>query len=129
MKIFLFACVHNAGRAQMAAAFFNALADPCTARALSAGTQPAASVHPVVIEVMREVGIELSKVQPTLLTDELASQADLFITMGCGEACPHVPGLRRDHWQLSDPKGQSIDDVRRIRDDIRRRIEQLLAEC
>lgn len=127
-QVILFACVHNAGRSQMAAAWLNHLADPNKARALSAGTQPADRVHPVVAEVMREVGIDLTVTKPQRLTIELAAQADLLITMGCGEECPVIPGLRRDDWPLSDPKGQSIEQVRQIRDEIRHRIEQLLAK-
>jgi len=127
MKTVIFACVHNAGRSQMAAAFFNALADGGRARALSAGTQPGTRVHPEVLEAMKEVGIDLSAAKPTLLTDTLASGAELLITMGCGEACPHVPGLRRDDWPLQDPKGQPVEQVRRIRDDVRARVEALLA--
>lgn len=127
MKTVLFACVHNAGRSQMAAAFFNALADRSKARAVSAGTQPGAHVHPEVVDVMREVGIDLADARPTLLTDELASQVQLLVTMGCGEACPFVPGLRRVDWPLNDPKGQSFEAVRAIRDEIRQRVVQLLA--
>ena len=96
MKTVLFACVHNAGRSQMAAAFFDALADATKARAVSAGTQPGASVHPEVLTTMREVGIDLLEATPTLLTEEVARGASLLITMGCGEACPVVPGLRRE---------------------------------
>jgi arsenate reductase len=124
--VVLFACVHNAGRSQMAAALLNRLADPAKARAISAGTQPAERVHPVVAEVMREVGIDLSEAQPQRLTTELAAQADLLITMGCGEECPVIPGLRRDDWPLSDPKGQPIARVREIRDEVRARVEQFL---
>jgi arsenate reductase len=127
MKTVIFACVHNAGRSQMAAAFFNALADASRARALSAGTQPGPRVHPEVLEAMGEAGIDLSAARPTLLTDELAAGAEWLITMGCGEACPHVPGLRREDWPLQDPKGQAVEQVRRIRDDIRARVEALLA--
>ena len=127
MKTVIFACVHNAGRSQMAAAFFNQLADPNRARALSAGTQPAALVHLEVVAVMREVGIDLSSARPTRLTDELAAGAQLLVTMGCGESCPVVPGLRRDDWDLPDPKGQSVERVRAIRDEIRARVERLLA--
>jgi arsenate reductase len=111
----------------MAAAFFNALADPAKARAISAGTQPGAHVHPEVVEAMREVGIDLGGVKPTMLTHALAAQADLLVTMGCGEACPFVPGLRREDWDLPDPKGQPIDRVRAIRDDIRGRVKRLIA--
>jgi arsenate reductase len=127
MRTVIFACVHNAGRSQMAAALFNALADPERARALSAGTQPGARVHPEVIAAMREIGIDLSSAQPQRLTDELAGGADLLVTMGCGDACPALPGLRRDDWPLPDPKGQSIERVREIRDEIRSRVEGLLA--
>ena len=127
MKTVIFACVHNAGRSQMAAAFFNQLADRSRARALSAGTQPAEHVHPEVVAVMREVGIDLSTAQPTRLTDELAAGAQLLVTMGCGESCPVVPGLRRQDWNLPDPKGQPIERVRAIRDEIRRRVEELIA--
>jgi arsenate reductase len=103
----------------MAAAFFTALADPAQARAISAGTQPAAAVHPEVVAAMREVGFDLSAAAPTRLTDELARGAQVLVTMGCGEACPHVPGLRRLDWNLPDPKGQPPERVRAIRDDIR----------
>jgi arsenate reductase len=122
----LFACVHNAGRSQMAAAFFNALADPRRATAVSAGTAPAAQVHPTVVEVMREAGIDLSQAQPTLLTDALAGDAELLVTMGCGEVCPVVPGLARAEWDLPDPKGQPRERVRAIRDDIRARVAELV---
>lgn len=128
MKTVLFACVHNAGRSQMAAAWFNALANSQSARAISAGTEPGARVHPEVLEAMKEVGIDLSNAQPTLLTRELAAGAELLVTMGCGEKCPVVPGLRRDDWPLEDPKGKSMDVVRRIRDDVRARIESLVAQ-
>jgi arsenate reductase len=126
MPIVIFACVHNAGRSQMAAAFFNQLADPSRVRALSAGTQPARRVHPEVVAVMREVGIDLRRTQPTLLTHELAAGAQLLVTMGCGESCPVVPGLRRQDWNLPDPKGQPIERVRAIRDEIRGLVERLV---
>lgn len=122
----LFVCVHNAGRSQMAAAIFNALADPARARAISAGTSPGDTVHPVVIEAMREDGIDLSAARPQRLTAEMAAGADLLITMGCGDQCPNVPGLRRDDWPLSDPKDQPIARVREIRDEIRARVGALL---
>ncbi|MFO0620359.1 MAG: arsenate reductase ArsC [Polyangia bacterium] len=125
-QLVLFACVHNAGRSQMAAAWLNHLADPTKLRALSAGTDPAAGVHPVVVQVMQEVGINLEGSIPQRLTTELASQASLLITMGCGEACPVIPGLRREDWPLSDPKDQRVEQVRLIRDDIRQRVKQLL---
>lgn len=127
MNTVIFACVHNAGRSQMAAAFFNQLADPNRAHALSAGTQPAEHVHPEVVAVMREVGIDLSGARPTRLTDELAAGAQVLVTMGCGESCPVAPGLRRQDWNLPDPKGQPIDRVRAIRDDIHARIDRLIA--
>lgn len=126
MKTVLFACVHNAGRSQMAAAWFNRLADPTKARAISAGTQPGTRVHPEVLSAMQEVGIDLSAAKPQFLSDELAQTATLLITMGCGDACPYVPGLRRDDWPLEDPKGKPIERVREIRDDVKARVEGLL---
>jgi arsenate reductase len=126
MKTVLFACVHNAGRSQMAAAWFNLLADRTKARAISAGTDPGPRVHPEVVAVMSEEGVELSNASTTRLTTELAQQAQLLITMGCGDQCPVVPGLRRDDWPLEDPKGKPIGRVREIRDEIRRRVERLL---
>jgi len=128
VKTVLFACVHNAGRSQMAAAWFDRLADPSKARALSAGTQPGQRVHPEVIAAMREVGIDLSAVVPRKLTDELASSVDMLVTMGCGESCPVVPGIQRDDWPLADPKGQTIERVREIRDDVELRVRRLLAD-
>ena len=128
MKTVLFACVHNAGRSQMAAAWFNALANPEVARAISAGTEPGPRVHPEVLEAMKEVGIDLSNVQPTFLTHALAASSNLLVTMGCGEKCPVVPGLRRDDWPLEDPKGKSMEVVRGIREQVRARIEGLLAK-
>jgi protein-tyrosine-phosphatase len=110
----------------MAAALFNKLADPTKARAVSAGTNPGHRVHPEVVSVMREGGIDLTEARPQKLTSELASQAQLLITMGCGDECPFVPGLRRDDWPLEDPKGQPVERVRQIRDDIRRRVEALV---
>src|SRR5271156_1346207 len=128
MRTFIFACVHNAGRSQMSAAFFNQLADSESARGISAGTRPAEHVHPVVVDAMREVGIDLINAKPQKLTAELAQNAEMLITMGCGDECPFVPGLRRDDWPLPDPKGQGIESVRQIRDEIKRRILQLLAQ-
>jgi arsenate reductase len=122
----IFACVHNAGRSQMAAAFFSAMADPARAAAVSAGTQPGPRVHPEVVDIMREVGIDLSAQRPQRLTAELASGAALLITMGCGDECPYVPGLARDDWPLEDPKGKTLDQVRRIRDEIRDRVSALV---
>ena len=126
MKTVIFACVHNAGRSQMAAALFNKLADPAKARALSAGTTPGERVHPEVVTVMREDGIDLSEARPQKLTTELASTAALLVTMGCGDQCPYVPGVRRDDWPLEDPKGKPLHRVREIRDEIRRRVEVLI---
>jgi arsenate reductase (thioredoxin) len=126
VKTVLFACVQNAGRSQMAAAFFNALADPRKARAISAGTAPARHVHPEVIQVMQESGIDLSAAQPQRLTPQLAANAQWLITMGCGEQCPLVPGLERQDWPLDDPSGQPLDQVRVIRDEIRGRVQQLV---
>ncbi len=126
MKTILFACVHNAGRSQMAAAWLNALAGPAGLRAISAGTEPGTRVHPEVLAVMSEVGIDLGSAVPTRLTEQLAASASLLVTMGCGEACPVVPGLRREDWPLEDPKGKSFEKVREIRVDIRRRVEPLL---
>jgi arsenate reductase len=114
----IFACVHNAGRSQMAAAFFNQLADRTKAEAVSAGTEPGSRVHPEVLAVMQEVGIDLTGARPQKLTEELASDADLLITMGCGDKCPYVPGIRRDDWPLNDPKGRPLEEVRAVCDDI-----------
>ncbi len=130
MKTFLFACVHNAGRSQMAAALFNLYGNPEECCAISAGTQPAAHVHPEVVEAMREAGVDLSSAKPQQLTEELARTASVLITMGCGEACPYIPGLRRVDWSLLDPKGRSLDDVRAIRDEIHEKVKVLLRhEC
>ena len=126
METVLFACVHNAGRSQMAAALFNDLADAGKARAISAGTAPGARVHPEVVSAMKEVGIDLSGVQPRFLSDELAKSASLLVTMGCGEACPMVPGLRRTDWPLEDPKGKPLERVREIRDEVKLRVERLI---
>ena len=127
MKKILFACIHNAGRSQMAAAWFNALADASVATAISAGTAPGPRVHPEVLEAMKEVGIDLSGANPVLLTKDLAASAQLLVTMGCGEECPVVPGLRRADWPLEDPKGKPMPLVRTIRDDIRERVKILIA--
>jgi len=127
MNTVLFACVHNAGRSQMAAAWFNLLSDPTKARAISAGTEPGPRVHPEVVAVMREVGVDLSEVSTSRLTTALAQSAQALITMGCGDQCPVVPGLKRDDWPLEDPKGKPLDRVREIRDEIRHRVETLLA--
>jgi arsenate reductase len=127
MKTYVFACVHNAGRSQMAAAWFNRLADSGQARGISAGTQPGTRVHPEVLAAMKEVDVDLSAAVPQKLTDDLARGATMLITMGCGEACPVVPGLRREDWPLEDPKGKPVERVREIRDDVKRRIEDLVA--
>jgi protein-tyrosine-phosphatase len=127
MRTFIFACIHNAGRSQMSAAFFNQHVDPLKAHAISAGTQPAEYVHPVVVDVMREVGIDLANAKPQRLTEELARGAEMLITMGCGDECPYVPGLRRADWSLTDPKGLPLDDVRAIRDTIHDHVEGLVA--
>jgi arsenate reductase len=128
MKTVLFACIHNAGRSQMAAAWFNALADHSKAVAISAGTEPGTRVHPEVLQAMKEVGINLEGVAPQKLTDELAKEASILITMGCGKACPYVPGLRRMDWPLEDPKGKSVERVREIRDEVKSRVSGLLEE-
>ena len=128
MHTVIFACVHNAGRSQMAAAFFNQLADRSFAKAVSAGTDPGLRVHPEVLAVMHEVGIDLSDAKPQKLTQELASEAELLITMGCGDRCPYVPALRLEDWPLRDPKGLPIDEVRLIRDEIRGRVQRLIRE-
>ena len=125
MKIVLFACVHNAGRSQMAAAFFQKFANPQLAQGISAGTEPAEQVHPVVVEVMREINIDLSSIRPQKLTEELAKKVDLLITMGCGECCPYIPDLRRIDWAVEDPKGKLLEEVRIIRDEIKKRVQTL----
>jgi arsenate reductase len=127
MKTVLFACVHNAGRSQMAAAWFNALADRQAARAISAGTQPGTQVHPEVLAAMREVGIDLSSARPRFLSAELAETATMLVTMGCGEVCPAVPGLERQDWAIEDPKGKSVERVREIRDEVKARVLGLIA--
>ena len=127
VRTYLFACVHNAGRSQMAAAWLEQLADPSKARSISAGTQPGARVHPEVAVAMREVGIELEGRAPRRLTEELAREASMLITMGCGEECPVVPGVRREDWPLPDPKGRPMDEVRAIRDEVKARVLDLVA--
>lgn len=126
MQKIIFACVHNAGRSQMAAAFFNQLADHSKAEAVSAGTEPGVRVYPEVLSAMQEVGIDLSDATPRKLTQELAEDVSLLITMGCGDKCPYVPGLRRDDWPLRDPKGLPQSEVRMIRDEIRDRVQDLI---
>jgi len=123
----IFACVHNAGRSQMAAAFFNRMADREKARAISAGTDPGERVHPEVVTVMKEVGIDISAARPQHLTQDMARQGSLLVTMGCGEACPVVPGLRREDWPIADPKSRSLEDIRHLRDEIGAMVQKLVA--
>ena len=121
----LFVCVHNAGRSQMAAGFLTALAgDRIDVR--SAGSAPGASVNPVAVEAMAEVGIDIASAQPKILTTDAVEASDVVITMGCGDECPYYPGKRYEDWVLDDPAGQGIDVVRRVRDDIRHRVEELI---
>jgi arsenate reductase len=122
----IFACVHNAGRSQMAAALFNDLADTTLAHAVSAGTNPADRIHPVVVDVMLEIGMNLGGSRPQRLTPELAQDAVLLVTMGCGDQCPYVPGLAVADWPLPDPQDRPVEEVRRIRDDLRARVEALV---
>jgi arsenate reductase (thioredoxin) len=128
MTRIIFACVHNAGRSQMAAAFFNRLADPAKVQAVSAGTQPGDRVHPEVVEAMRELDIDLAGAKPQRLTPGLAGSAQYLVTMGCGDECPFVPGAKRDDWPLDDPKGKPIAQIRAIRDEIRRRVVKLVEQ-
>ena len=128
MKTVIFACVQNAGRSQMAAAFFNQLADPAKARAVSAGTKPADRVHAEVVAVMREAGLDLSGAVPRKLTARLSSEAWWLITMGCGEDCPVVLGVKRGDWPFPDPHGKSLDEVRALRDLIRAKVEAFIAD-
>jgi arsenate reductase len=127
MSTVLFVCLHNAGRSQMSQALFERAADG-RHTALSAGTTPAGQVHPEVVEVMRELGLDLADRRPQLLTRELAEQADVVVTMGCGDQCPVIPGRSYIDWELTDPKGLPVAEVRAIRDDIAGRIKQLVAE-
>ena len=127
MATALFVCLHNAGRSQMSAALFERAAGG-RHRALSAGTTPAERVHPEVVEVMRELGIDLAGRVPRRLTTELAQQADVVVTMGCGDACPYIPGKRYIDWDLTDPKGRPVDEVRATRDEVDRRVTGLLEE-
>ncbi|GEN07533.1 Protein-tyrosine-phosphatase [Myxococcus fulvus] len=126
MNKVIFACVRNAGRSQMAAAFFNVLADPDKARAISAGTQPGERLHPEVLEAMADAGLDLKDARPQQLTNELAKDAHWLITLGCGEACPNVPGLKREDWPLEDPHGKPSVLVHRIRDEVAARVMGLL---
>lgn len=127
MKTVLFACVHNAGRSQMASAFFNAAVDSALLRGISAGTEPGLHVHPEVVAVMKEVGIDLSEVKPQMITPPLAGAVDYLVTMGCGAVCPVIPQVRREDWPLEDPKGKPAPRVREIRDEIRNRVDALVA--
>jgi arsenate reductase (thioredoxin) len=128
VRTYLFACVHNAGRSQMAAALFNIYANREGCIGISAGTQPATQVHPEVVQVMQEIGIDLSKAKPQKLTGVLASSATVLVTMGCEEACPYIPGVKRVEWNIPDPKGQQIEQVRTIRNEIHERVKQLLRD-
>ncbi|MFM2412085.1 MAG: hypothetical protein RLZZ587_418, partial [Actinomycetota bacterium] len=123
----LFVCVHNAGRSQMAAGWLQHLAGD-RVQVLSAGSAPADSINPVAVEAMREVGIDIAGNQPKVLTTEAVKESDVVITMGCGDTCPFFPGKRYEDWVLEDPAGQGIESVRPIRDEIKSRVEALLAE-
>ena len=123
----LFVCVHNAGRSQMAAGFMNSLGAG-RVEVLSAGSAPKDSINPIAVQAMQEVGIDISNNLPKVLTPEAVQESDAVITMGCGDACPFYPGKRYEDWVLDDPAGQGIESVRIIRDDIKKRVEQLLSE-
>ena len=127
MATALFVCLHNAGRSQMSAALFERAAAG-RHRAVSAGTTPAERVHPEVVEVMREVGVDLAERVPRRLTRELAEEADVVVTMGCGDACPYIPGRRYVDWDLEDPKGRPLEEVRATRDVIGERVSDLVAD-
>ena len=122
----LFVCVHNAGRSQMAAGWLRHLAGD-RVQVLSAGSAPAGTINPVAVEAMAEVGIDIAAQQPKLLSDAAVQESDVVITMGCGDACPFYPGKRYEDWKLEDPAGQGIESVRPIRDEIKRRVEDLIA--
>jgi arsenate reductase len=123
----LFACVENAGRSQMAAALFNASADPAKARAISAGTRPAPHVNPLVVDALRAVGIDISQATPQRLTIDLAGRAQWLITMGCGEDCPVVPGVQREDWPVPDPRHLDLAGVCAVRDGVAERVAGLIA--
>ena len=123
----LFLCVHNAGRSQMALGWFDHLAEG-RARARSGGSEPAAAINPLAVAAMAEVGIDITNGRPKRWTDETLTEADVVVTMGCGDSCPVVPGTRYEDWPLEDPAGKDLDTVRRVRDEIRRRVEHLLAD-
>ena len=127
MASVLFVCLHNAGRSQMSRALFERAAEG-RHEAASAGTTPGEAVHPEVLEVMGELGIDLSGERPKKLTDDMAHWADVVVTMGCGDECPYIPGKRYIDWDLTDPKGRPVDEVRRIRDDIEQRVRSLVEE-
>ena len=127
MKTVLFVCVHNAGRSQIAAGFLQSLGKD-KVNVLSAGSMPKDQINPVAVEVMKEVGIDISNNQPKILTTEQVQESDVVITMGCGDACPIFPGKRYEDWPLEDPAGKDLETVRKIRDDIKSRVEALLAE-
>src|SRR5919205_1480058 len=127
MATALFVCRQNAGRSQMSAALFERAA-AARHRALSAGTTPAECVHPEVVEVMRELGLDIHDRVPRKLTRELAEEADVVVTMGCGDECPYIPGKRYVDWDLADPKGRPVDEVRATREEIARRVDELVAE-
>lgn len=124
----LFVCSLNAGRSQIAAAFFNTLADPQRASALSAGLDPAPRVHPEVVTVMREVGIDLAGVEPMALTARMQTEVSFLVTLGCAERCPLIPPGRRADWKLADPAGQPLERVREIREEIRGLVAELVTE-
>jgi protein-tyrosine-phosphatase len=126
-KTIMFVCVHNAGRSQMAAGFMRALGGD-RVEVLSAGSAPKESINPVAVEAMAELGIDIADQRPKVLTPEAVQQSDVVITMGCGDACPYYPGKRYEDWKLDDPAGQGIESVRVIRDEIKGRVEALLAE-
>jgi protein-tyrosine-phosphatase len=126
-KTILFVCVHNAGRSQMAAGFMRTLGGD-RVEVLSAGSAPKDSINPIAVEAMAELGIDIADQQPKILTPESVQASDVVITMGCGDACPYYPGKRYEDWKLDDPAGQGIEPVRVIRDEIKGRIEALLAE-
>jgi len=123
----LFVCVHNAGRSQMAAGFMNSLGAG-RVEVLSAGSAPKDSINPVAVQAMQEVGIDISNNTPKVLTPEAVQESDAVVTMGCGDACPFYPGKRYEDWVLDDPAGQGIETVPVIRDEIKKRVEQLLSE-
>ena len=123
----LFVCVHNAGRSQMAAGFMQHKAGECV-QVLSAGSAPKESINPIAVQVMAEIGIDISSSQPKILTDSAVEESDVVITMGCGDACKFYPGKRYEDWKLDDPAGQSLEKVRQIRDQIELRVTKLLSE-